>query len=109
MRATWCCPSRRCAPSRAASRWTRQARWASPDFVDEWVSAPYPEQQSDRKVIFTGLEWVDAEAARHGLQVFAEHTPDARNRPGAHPNIDRLLAIADGGAALSIVTVENRN
>lgn len=52
---------------------------------------------------------LDAAAAEHGLAVFAEHTDDARNRPGAHPNIDRLLSIADGGAALSIVTVENRN
>ncbi|KIC07541.1 hypothetical protein RA19_23555 [Leisingera sp. ANG-M1] len=45
---------------------------------------------------------LDAEAAAHGLTVFAEHTQDAKNRPGAHPNIDRLLEIADGGAALSI-------
>jgi hypothetical protein len=48
---------------------------------------------------------LDAEAARHGLQVFAEHTPDARNRPGAHPNIDRLLAIAEGGAPLGITVI----
>jgi hypothetical protein len=42
---------------------------------------------------------LDAKAAEHGLAIFAEHTADARNRPGAHPNIDRLLAIiADGGA-----------
>lgn len=48
---------------------------------------------------------LDARAADHGLAVFAEHTPDARNRPGAHPNIDRLLAIAAGGAALDIEVV----
>jgi len=45
---------------------------------------------------------LDAEAAEHGLAVFAEHTADARERPGAHPNIDRLLAIVAGGAPLSI-------
>lgn len=45
---------------------------------------------------------LDAKAAEHGLAVFAEHTADARNRPGAHPNIDRLLAIAAGGAPLRI-------
>lgn len=45
---------------------------------------------------------LDANAAQHGLAVFAEHTADARNRPGAHPNVDRLLVIADGGAPLSI-------
>lgn len=45
---------------------------------------------------------LDPAAARHGLVVFAEHTADARKRPGAHPNIDRLLAIAAGGAKLAI-------
>lgn len=45
---------------------------------------------------------LDAKAAEHGLAVFAEHTADARNRPGAHPNVDCLLAIAAGGEALRI-------
>ncbi|WP_298284787.1 DUF2322 family protein [Acidocella sp.] len=45
---------------------------------------------------------LDMSAAAHGLAVFAEHTEDARNRPGAHPNVDRLLAIAMGGAPLRI-------
>ena len=45
---------------------------------------------------------LDAAAARHGMDLFAEHTADARNRPGAHPNIDRLLDIAAGGDPLSI-------
>jgi hypothetical protein len=48
---------------------------------------------------------LDAKAAEHGLAVFAEHTADARNRPGAHPNVDRLLAIAAGGEALRIDVV----
>lgn len=39
---------------------------------------------------------LDSKAAEHGLAVFAEHTADARTRPGAHPNIDRLLAIVAG-------------
>ena len=45
---------------------------------------------------------LDAEAAEYGLLLFAEHTADARKRPGAHPNVDRLLAIAAGGAPLKI-------
>ena len=49
---------------------------------------------------------LDARAAEHGLAVFAEHTPDARNRPGAHPNIDRLLEIAAGGPALQIAVID---
>jgi hypothetical protein len=48
---------------------------------------------------------LDARAAEHGLAVFAEHTADARERPGAHPNVDRLLEIAAGGAPLSIEIV----
>ena len=48
---------------------------------------------------------LDAQAAQHGLALFAEHTPDARNRPGAHPNIDRLLEIVAGGDALTIRVV----
>ncbi|KEJ89812.1 DUF2322 family protein [Sulfitobacter donghicola] len=45
---------------------------------------------------------LNAKAAEHGLDVFAEHTADAKNRPGAHPNIDRLLKIIDGDAPLEI-------
>jgi len=45
---------------------------------------------------------LDEKAAEHGLAVFAEHTQDARERPGAHPNIDRLLAVVAGGPALRI-------
>ncbi len=48
---------------------------------------------------------LDAKAAEHGLVVFAEHTVDARNRPGAHPNVDHLLAIAAGGAPLKIEVI----
>ncbi|OZI37485.1 hypothetical protein CAL29_03500 [Bordetella genomosp. 10] len=49
---------------------------------------------------------LDAAAAEHGLAVFGEHTTDARNRPGAHPNVDRLLAIVGGGEALRIEVVK---
>lgn len=45
---------------------------------------------------------LDAQAAEHGLAIFAEHTADARKRPGAHPNVDRLLAITAGGNPLRI-------
>jgi hypothetical protein len=48
---------------------------------------------------------LDAKAAEHGLAIFAEHTADARERPGAHPNVDRLLAIAAGGAPLTIAVI----
>lgn len=45
---------------------------------------------------------LDAAAATHGLAVFAEHTEDARTRPGAHPNIDLLHAIIAGGEVWTI-------
>lgn len=48
---------------------------------------------------------LDDKAAEHGLAVFAEHTADARNRPGAHPNIDRLLEIAAGGGPLHVEVI----
>lgn len=48
---------------------------------------------------------LDATASEHGLAVFAEHTPDARARPGAHPNVDRLLVIAAGAAPLQLKVI----
>lgn len=41
-----------------------------PDFIDEWVSAPYPEQVADRPVILAGLAWVEDETLkRHGVDL----------------------------------------
>lgn len=34
------------------------------DFVNEWVSAPYPTHQRDRVLIVDGLAWMDEESAR---------------------------------------------
>ncbi|MBV8146914.1 MAG: gluconate 2-dehydrogenase subunit 3 family protein [Gammaproteobacteria bacterium] len=34
------------------------------EFIDEWVSAPYPDCQRDRPIVLAGFEWLDAEAAR---------------------------------------------
>lgn len=48
---------------------------------------------------------LDSKAAEHGLAVFGEHTADARERAGAHPNIDRLLSIAAGGPELNIEVI----
>jgi hypothetical protein len=48
---------------------------------------------------------LNRQAATHGLDIFAEHTADAKNRPGAHPNIDRLLEIVAGAAPLKIELV----
>jgi hypothetical protein len=34
------------------------------DFLDEWISAPYPESQRDRLVVIEGLAWINAESQR---------------------------------------------
>ena len=33
------------------------------DFIDEWISAPYPQQRQDRVSVLKGLAWLDTEAA----------------------------------------------
>lgn len=62
------------------------------DFIDEWISSPYPDQQGDRAIVLAGLDWIDAEAGRRFGKVFAElaaaqssalcddlcHAPDAK-------------------------------
>ena len=45
---------------------------------------------------------INAEAARKGLEIFAEHTEDERSNPGKHPNIARLLQIDAGAPALRV-------
>ena len=66
-----------------------------PDFIDEWISSPYPEQSgdgnefrrparsigestSDRTVIVRGLAWIDAEAQRRFQAAFADLRPAQR-------------------------------
>jgi hypothetical protein len=34
------------------------------DFIDEWISAPYPNNQSDKPVVVQGLAWLDQESQR---------------------------------------------
>jgi ribosomal protein S20 len=43
-----------------------------PDFIDEWVSAPYEQQVKDRGVIREGLAWLDAETKRRANKAFVE-------------------------------------
>jgi Gluconate 2-dehydrogenase subunit 3 len=35
-----------------------------PDFIDEWVSAPYPSHDADRTIVLAGLAWLDAESRK---------------------------------------------
>ena len=45
---------------------------------------------------------ITPEAAAKGLELYAEHTDDARANPGKHPNIDRLLDLFSGGDTLRV-------
>jgi len=45
---------------------------------------------------------INAAAAREGLALYAEHSEDARQNHGKHPNIDRLLEIIASGATYSV-------
>jgi len=41
------------------------------DFIDEWVSAPYPDCQRDRPIVLAGFNWLETEAARRFGNGFA--------------------------------------
>ena len=47
-----------------------------PDFIDEWVSAPYEQQQKDLKTIREGLAWLDGEAQKRFSKGFADAAPE---------------------------------
>ena len=42
------------------------------DFIDEWISAPYPANVEDRAKILAGLAWFDAESHRRFSKNFAD-------------------------------------
>jgi hypothetical protein len=45
---------------------------------------------------------ITAEAAKKGLELYAEHVVDAESHPGKHPNIDRLLALVKDNGMLRV-------
>ena len=42
------------------------------DFIDEWISAPYPEHAVDRKTVLDGLSQIEGEAQRRFKTAFAK-------------------------------------
>jgi hypothetical protein len=54
------------------------------DFIDEWISAPYPQQRADRTIVLPGLVWIEAEAQGRFGKAFPNITGPQR------------AAIADG-------------
>ncbi|CAG0979440.1 hypothetical protein RHDC4_01789 [Rhodocyclaceae bacterium] len=45
---------------------------------------------------------ITGEAAKKGLEIYAEHTADAKAHPGKHPNIDRLVTLVTEGSMLRV-------
>ena len=43
---------------------------------------------------------ITPEAAEKGLELYAEHTADAEENPGKHPNIDRLFEVVEKNTTL---------
>lgn len=48
---------------------------------------------------------ITLDAAVEGLALFAEHTEDAENCPGKHPNVDRLLNVLENEEPLDVKIV----
>ena len=43
-----------------------------PELLDEWVSAPYPNNQADRQELLPGLVWLDEESERRFAKSFTD-------------------------------------
>lgn len=51
-----------------------------PAFINEWVSAPYPDQHKDRVLIINGLAWLDQESRTRNGAIFAGADPAAQKK-----------------------------
>jgi hypothetical protein len=66
-----------------------------PDFIDEWISAPYPRQQEDRELILAGLEWLEQECRQRfgdGFAAIAEAQQHELLDELADPDDDQTVA-----------------
>jgi hypothetical protein len=43
---------------------------------------------------------ITVDAAKKGLELYCEHTEDARQNPGKHINIDRLIELVNAGSGM---------
>jgi hypothetical protein len=50
------------------------------EFIDEWVSAPYPASQRDRPIVLGGFTWLDAEATQRFGREFSELNASDQHR-----------------------------
>jgi hypothetical protein len=71
------------------------------DFIDEWISAPYPEHAEDRKTVLDGLSSLDAQAQRQFKAPFAKLSATQMTTIAdaivATPFFERYRALTAGG------------
>lgn len=53
---------------------------AVPEFIDEWISAPYPDCKRDREIIAQGLAWLDTQARQRYGADFAAVSSEKSSR-----------------------------
>jgi hypothetical protein len=58
------------------------------DFVDEWVSAPYPDNVRDRKTIVDGLAWLEGESSKRYGAGFSDAAEGQRQTLCADISVD---------------------
>jgi hypothetical protein len=63
------------------------------DFIDEWVSAPYEQQEADGKIVREGLAWIDAESQKRFQKEFA-----ALDEPQKHAIADDVCDLGKAKA-----------
>lgn len=71
-----------------------------------------PSSQGSVKVyhhLFKKWGNINKDAAKDGLKIYAEHTQDAEENPGKHPNIDRLFEVIETGDVLTVSIIEAKN
>ena len=59
--------------------------------------------------LFQEFGEINHAAAEKGLAIYAEHTADAINFPGKHPNIDRLLDITNASSPASLAAASYKS
>ena len=71
------------------------------DFIDEWISAPYPEHAEDRKTVLAGLAQIESEAQRQFKAPFAKLAATQMTAIAdalvAGPFFERYRALTVGG------------
>jgi len=55
--------------------------------------------------LYKNFKKINSAAAQKGLELFSEHTAEAKKNPGSHPNIDRLINIEKTNDTLRVKTI----